>query len=100
MGAATSNAFWLSPDIRPDYQKDPIFDPQYGFDKPRVPRKMIATEEELNAANIPPENRDYCSHLLIKYFACREQKFPLTYFCKDERNAYSHCEYDEYVIIP
>lgn len=56
---------------------------------------MIATEEEMDMANIPPKSRDYCTHLFIKYKACRRQKFPGTFFCKPEKEEHDHCQFEE-----
>ena len=41
MGGMTSRAFWLEPDVRPDFETDPIFDPHLGFTKKRIPRSRF-----------------------------------------------------------
>lgn len=42
MGMVTSRALWMDPDVRPDYQTEPIFDAHYGFTKKRIPRSRFS----------------------------------------------------------
>ena len=56
---------------------------------------MIATQEEMESAKLPLEDRDYCAHLLIKYRACRADKAPWLYKCEHEKHEYLNCQYQE-----
>lgn len=56
---------------------------------------MIATEEEMQSAKLPLEDRDYCAHKLLQYRACRADVWPFAYKCGHERHEYLHCEYEE-----
>lgn len=56
---------------------------------------MKATQEELESAKIPLADRDYCSHLLLEYRACRADVWPFAYKCHHEKHAYLNCQYDE-----
>lgn len=56
---------------------------------------MIATEDEMRAAKIPVEDRDYCAHVLLKYQGCRADVYPFVYKCAHEKHEYLTCEYEE-----
>ncbi|XP_046995475.1 NADH dehydrogenase [ubiquinone] 1 beta subcomplex subunit 7 [Schistocerca americana] len=86
------------PQGTPQPMKEPSFDPLLGFPNGRKQRVMLATEEEMISAKIPPENRDYCAHLLIKYQACRADVWPWAYKCAHEKHAYMTCEFEDYVL--
>ncbi|XP_059046329.1 NADH dehydrogenase [ubiquinone] 1 beta subcomplex subunit 7-like [Achroia grisella] len=77
---------------------DPTFDPNVGFGYKRMERKMVACEEDLISARIPPKFRDYCAHLLLDYHVCRYKKMPLIYRCAHEKHAYISCEHQDYVL--
>ncbi|XP_052862378.1 NADH dehydrogenase [ubiquinone] 1 beta subcomplex subunit 7 [Anopheles cruzii] len=77
---------------------EPSFDPNLGFPHGRKARVMIATEEEMEAAKLPLENRDYCAHKLIQYRACRADVWPWAYKCAHEKHEYLNCEYDDYIL--
>jgi hypothetical protein len=69
------------PETSPDISHPPTFDPNYGFSEPRKvscihlansvnvlqERKMIATEDEMDAAKVPINYRDYCAHKYIAF---------------------------------
>ncbi|XP_034824941.1 NADH dehydrogenase [ubiquinone] 1 beta subcomplex subunit 7 [Maniola hyperantus] len=76
----------------------PTFEPQEGFDFDRKQREMIAKEEDLISARIPPKFRDYCAHYLLDYQVCRYQKMPMLYKCAHEKHAYLNCEHEDYVL--
>ncbi|CAG9560361.1 unnamed protein product [Danaus chrysippus] len=76
----------------------PTFDPQEGFSYERKPREMIAKEEDLISARIPPKYRDYCAHHLLEYQVCRYKNVPLMYKCAHEKHAYLNCEHQDYVM--
>uniref|UniRef100_A0A182NH91 NADH dehydrogenase [ubiquinone] 1 beta subcomplex subunit 7 n=1 Tax=Anopheles dirus TaxID=7168 RepID=A0A182NH91_9DIPT len=77
---------------------EPSFDPNLGFPNGRKERVMIATEEEMEAAKLPLEARDYCAHKLIQYRACRSDVWPWAYKCAHEKHEYLNCEYDDYIL--
>lgn len=60
---------------------------------------MIATEQEMEAAKIPLEDRDYCAHKLIAHRACRADVWPWAYKCAHAKHEYLNCEYEEYVFL-
>lgn len=76
----------------------PTFDSHVGFSYKRVPRKMIACEDDLMSAKVPPKYRDYCAHLLMNYLVCRYKNMPFLYRCAHEKHAYLNCEHEDYVI--
>ena len=57
---------------------------------------MIATEEELKAARIPPAWRDVCAHVLIKLNECRRENYYRMNKCQELRHEYEKCQYEEY----
>lgn len=56
---------------------------------------MVAREEELISARIPPERRDYCAHKLLDYQVCRYKNMPMLYKCAHEKHDYLNCEHQE-----
>ncbi|XP_045764212.1 NADH dehydrogenase [ubiquinone] 1 beta subcomplex subunit 7 [Maniola jurtina] len=81
------------------YMNDkPTFEHQEGFEFDRKQREMIAKEEDLISARIPPKFRDYCAHYLLDYQVCRYQKMPMLYKCAHEKHAYLNCEHEDYVL--
>ncbi|KAJ8040932.1 NADH dehydrogenase [ubiquinone] 1 beta subcomplex subunit 7 [Holothuria leucospilota] len=93
------SAYVTHSDTAPDMNNIPTFDPLYGFPDGRKEREMIATQEEMNAAMLPLDRRDYCAHLYIKYLACKQEN-PLGVHikCKHEKHEYDLCEYEDYVL--
>ncbi|CAO1431231.1 unnamed protein product [Diamesa serratosioi] len=94
------NGFSLAykPDVTPHPMKEPQFDSNFGFPNGRKERVMIATEEEMQSAKLPLEDRDYCAHKLLQYRACRADVWPFAYKCGHERHEYLHCEYEDYIL--
>lgn len=76
----------------------PTFETNKGFSSRRAPRKMIACEDDLKSARVPPQFRDYCAHLLMNYLVCRYKNMPFLYRCHHEKHAYLNCEHEDYVI--
>ena len=56
---------------------------------------MVATDEEMEAAGLTLEQRDYCAHKLIEFFTCRKEKFPYVAACKHLKHNYDTCQYEE-----
>ncbi|KAL0277076.1 UNVERIFIED_CONTAM: hypothetical protein PYX00_004483 [Menopon gallinae] len=89
---------WKKPEDLPDTDGKPSFNPQFGFDKPRKKRVMVATEEEMKAAQLPLDKRDYCAHLLINFESCRRTYWPFPVMCKPEKHMYLNCEHEDYIL--
>ncbi|OAO17062.1 NADH-ubiquinone oxidoreductase b18 [Blastocystis sp. ATCC 50177/Nand II] len=60
------------------------------------PPKMIATEEEMKAARIPPAWRDVCAHVLIKLNECRRDNYYRMNKCQELRHEYEKCQYEDH----
>merc|ERR1719393_483269 len=58
--------------------------------------EMKVTREEMKAARLPLEWRDYCAHILIPLNKCRIDHYYLPWTCTDLKHAYEKCQYDEY----
>ncbi|TRY74804.1 hypothetical protein TCAL_06393 [Tigriopus californicus] len=71
----------------------PTYDPNFGFDGKRKEMKMVATVEEMDAAKIPPQNRDFCAHLLIEYKKCIHLKPSV--MCSHDLHNWDLCQYDQ-----
>ena len=56
---------------------------------------MVATQEEMNAARLPLDRRDYCAHFLIDYYKCRHEAFPHLTLCNGKKHDYDVCEFEE-----
>ena len=56
---------------------------------------MVATQEEMEAAAVPMDKRDYCAHKYIKLMECHREKFPWASRCLPVKHEYEHCEYEE-----
>ncbi|CAH2239433.1 NADH dehydrogenase [ubiquinone] 1 beta subcomplex subunit 7 [Pararge aegeria] len=76
----------------------PTFEHQQGFNYERKQREMIAKEEDLISARIPPKYRDYCAHHLLDYQVCRYKNMPMLYKCAHEKHNYLNCEHEDYVL--
>mmetsp|Transcript_18512 Transcript_18512/g.39863 ORF Transcript_18512/g.39863 Transcript_18512/m.39863 type:complete len:110 (-) Transcript_18512:525-854(-) len=61
-----------------------------------APPEMKVTREQMKAAQLPINFRDYCAHLLIPLNDCRKKSFYWPFSCSDLRHAYEKCEFDEY----
>lgn len=85
-------------DIRPIPETEPKFDPLYGFENGRRERVPPVTEQELLAAKVPKQYRDYCAHYYLKWLECRRRNFPYFNKCVALDHAHSQCEFDDYVL--
>ncbi|XP_076353574.1 NADH dehydrogenase (ubiquinone) B18 subunit [Tachypleus tridentatus] len=92
------SANFMAEKPKPDYKNEPTFDPLYGFPNGRKERVMIATQEEMESAKLPLEDRDYCAHLLLKHLACRVDQFPFVFRCAHEKHQYLDCQHEDYVL--
>lgn len=101
MGDTISRGWGMKyhPDEWPDAQKQPTFDPQMGFPAPRKERQMEISWEEMEKAGLDYQERDFCAHILVKFYKCREQHAPLTsYMCGHIKHEYEACEYQDYIL--
>nr|XP_025044958.1 NADH dehydrogenase [ubiquinone] 1 beta subcomplex subunit 7 isoform X1 [Pelodiscus sinensis] len=96
MGAHLARRYLGGEDVEPDPLRMPSFDPGLGFEQ-RKERVMIATQQQMNEAQLPLEQRDYCAHYLIKLLKCKRDSFPNFLACKHERHDWDYCEHLEYV---
>ncbi|XP_008554187.1 NADH dehydrogenase [ubiquinone] 1 beta subcomplex subunit 7 [Microplitis demolitor] len=96
MGSAYS--LFMEPDVTPIGDTKPSFPTTYGFEEGRKPRVMIATEQEMTAAMIPAERRDYCAHHYLKLEQCRYDNVPWMIKCSAEKHAWDVCAYEDYVL--
>ncbi|CAG0919807.1 unnamed protein product [Notodromas monacha] len=88
----------LDPEYTPNQDEFTRIDPQYGFLEGRKPRVMVATVEEMDAAQIAPRNRDYCAHYLIRFKACKKRNFPFVTRCSHEKHDWDYCLYEDFVL--
>lgn len=63
---------------------------------------MVATQEEMSAAKVPLQFRDYCAHFYIDWLKCREPRlhnpFLLLGACKHEDHLHKDCLYQDTVL--
>ncbi|XP_051898146.1 NADH dehydrogenase [ubiquinone] 1 beta subcomplex subunit 7 [Pristis pectinata] len=97
MGAHLVRRYLTEPDVEPEPGSVPSFPPDLGFPERRK-REMIATQEEMNAAQLPLSQRDYCAHHLIKFLKCKRDMWPNFLECKHERHDWDKCEHEDYVM--
>ncbi|XP_069821212.1 NADH dehydrogenase [ubiquinone] 1 beta subcomplex subunit 7 [Dendropsophus ebraccatus] len=60
-------------------------------------RVMVATQEQMNMAQLPLKQRDYCAHHLIKYMKCKRDMWPNIFGCKHDRHEWEYCQHEDYV---
>ncbi|CAG9781869.1 unnamed protein product [Diatraea saccharalis] len=85
-------------DLDMEMNLQPTFDSNIGFKTRRTQRKMVACEEDLMSARVPPQYRDYCAHILLNYLVCRYKHMPFVYKCAHEKHNYMNCEQADYVL--
>lgn len=57
--------------------------------------EMVATQEQMNLAQLPVEQRDYCAQYLLKLMKCKRDNWPNFLACKHERHDWDYCEHQE-----
>ncbi|XP_010221977.1 PREDICTED: NADH dehydrogenase [ubiquinone] 1 beta subcomplex subunit 7, partial [Tinamus guttatus] len=79
------------------------------------PQLMVASAEQLAAAQVPLEQRDFCAHRLLLLMRCQRDAFPATPRCprerpgqrdafpatprcQRERHAWDLCQHHDYVM--
>nr|XP_014354524.1 PREDICTED: NADH dehydrogenase [ubiquinone] 1 beta subcomplex subunit 7 isoform X1 [Latimeria chalumnae] len=115
MGAHLGRRYITERDTEPDPLRPPTFDPQLGFpdrkergeDEESLGARgeggkvrgravvMIATQQQMNDAMLPLQQRDYCAHYLIKLMKCKRDNWPNFLACKHERHDWDYCEHQE-----
>uniref|UniRef100_A0A3P9MJD8 NADH dehydrogenase [ubiquinone] 1 beta subcomplex subunit 7 n=1 Tax=Oryzias latipes TaxID=8090 RepID=A0A3P9MJD8_ORYLA len=97
MGAHLVRRYVTETDTEPDPARKFEFDPVWGFPE-RKEREMVATQEHMNLAHLPLEQRDYCAHHLLKLMKCKRDNWPNFLACKHERHDWDYCEHQDYVM--
>ncbi|XP_006036541.1 NADH dehydrogenase [ubiquinone] 1 beta subcomplex subunit 7 [Alligator sinensis] len=97
MGAHLVRRYLGDAEVEPDPLRMPTFDPLYGLPERRE-RVMVATQEQMDAARLPLEQRDYCAHHLLRLMKCRRDYFPNPLACRAERHDWDYCEHLDYVM--
>ncbi|CAM4606365.1 NADH dehydrogenase [ubiquinone] 1 beta subcomplex subunit 7 [Lepidochelys kempii] len=97
MGAHLARRYLGGEDVEPDPLRMPSFDPGLGFAE-RKERVMVATQQQMNDAQLPLDQRDYCAHYLIKLMKCKRDNFPNFLACQHERHDWDYCEHLDYVM--
>ncbi|VCX36770.1 unnamed protein product [Gulo gulo] len=97
MGAHLVRRYVTDPSGEPDPQRMPTFPPDYGFPG-RKEREMVATQQQMNDAQLVLQQRDYCAHYLIRLLKCKRDSFPNFLACKHEQHDWEYCEHLDYVM--
>ncbi|KAM6218269.1 NADH dehydrogenase [ubiquinone] 1 beta subcomplex subunit 7 [Rhynchocyon petersi] len=96
MGAHLARRYVGDGSGEPDPLRMPTFDPNFGFPE-RKERVMVATQQQMNDAQLPLHLRDYCAHHLIRLLKCKRDTFPNFLACKHEQHDWEYCEHLDYV---
>ncbi|XP_052585221.1 NADH dehydrogenase [ubiquinone] 1 beta subcomplex subunit 7 [Peromyscus californicus insignis] len=96
MGAHLARRYVGDASVEPDPLQMPSFPPDYGFPE-RKERVMVATQQEMNDAQLTLQQRDYCAHYLIRLLKCKRDSFPNFLACKHEQHDWDYCEHLDYV---
>ncbi|CAO2611110.1 NADH dehydrogenase [ubiquinone] 1 beta subcomplex subunit 7 [Lemmus lemmus] len=120
MGAHLARRYVWDASVEPDPLQMPSFPPDYGFPERkergmllkllltlfqmicpwpgRAPISvMVATQQEMNDAQLTLQQRDYCAHYLIRLLKCKRDSFPNFLACKHEQHDWDYCEHLDYV---
>lgn len=57
--------------------------------------EMVATQQQMNDAQLVLQQRDYCAHYLIRLLKCKRDSFPNFLACKHEQHDWEYCEHLE-----
>ncbi|KAM9454283.1 NADH dehydrogenase [ubiquinone] 1 beta subcomplex subunit 7 [Clarias gariepinus] len=98
MGSHLVRSYITERDTSPDPKGPLQHEPQFGFTEERKERESVATQEQMNMAMLPLEQRDYCAHYLMKLMKCKRDNFPNFLACKHERHDWDYCEHQDYVM--
>ncbi|KAL6481988.1 hypothetical protein MHYP_G00100680 [Metynnis hypsauchen] len=98
MGAHLARSYITERDSAPDPRKPSEHESQFGFQEERSERVPVASQEQMNLAMLPVEQRDYCAHHLLKLMKCKRDNFPNFLACRHERHDWDYCEHQDYVM--
>lgn len=56
---------------------------------------MKVSEEDMIAAKIPLDQRDYCVHKYMELHECKRIHYPFMLKCAHERHEYQRCQAEE-----
>ncbi|KAM9244225.1 NADH dehydrogenase [ubiquinone] 1 beta subcomplex subunit 7 [Dugong dugon] len=96
MGAHLARRYVGDSSGEPDPLRMPTFPPDYGIPG-RKEREMVATQQQMNDAQLVLQQRDYCAHYLIRLLKCKRDSFPNFLACKHEQHDWDYCEHLDYV---
>ncbi|XP_068778902.1 NADH dehydrogenase [ubiquinone] 1 beta subcomplex subunit 7 [Struthio camelus] len=97
MGAHLARRYLGEAEAEPDPLRMPSFPPALGLPQRRE-RASVATAEQLAAARLPLEQRDYCAHRLVALLRCQRDAFPRVPRCRPQRHAWDACQHRDYVM--
>ncbi|KAK2506549.1 hypothetical protein MC885_015301 [Smutsia gigantea] len=96
MGAHLGRRYLGDASVEPDPLRMPTYPPDFGFPE-RKEREMVATQQQMNDAQLVLQQRDYCAHYLIRLLQCKRDSFPNFLACKHEQHDWDYCEHLDYV---
>uniref|UniRef100_A0A4X2LYN6 NADH dehydrogenase [ubiquinone] 1 beta subcomplex subunit 7 n=1 Tax=Vombatus ursinus TaxID=29139 RepID=A0A4X2LYN6_VOMUR len=96
MGAHLTRCYLGDAEVEPDPLHMPTFPSDYGF-QGRKERVMVATQREMNDAQLLLQQRDYCAHHLIRLLKCKPDCFPNFLACGREKHIWDLCEHRDHV---
>lgn len=56
---------------------------------------MKMSEEDMIAAKIPREKRDFCAHKLMELHDCKRIHYPFMLKCAHKKHEYNECQFEE-----
>ncbi|EFN76720.1 NADH dehydrogenase [ubiquinone] 1 beta subcomplex subunit 7 [Harpegnathos saltator] len=59
---------------------------------------MLVSEEDMIAAKIPLNKRDFCAHKYMDLLECQRHHYPFMLKCAHEKHEYHHCLADDAVL--
>jgi len=57
--------------------------------------EMKISEEDMMAAKIPRNRRDFCAHKYVELNDCKRLHYPFMLKCAHERHEYNRCHFEE-----
>lgn len=66
-----------------------VYDVSAGF------TEMPVSEEDMMAAKIPLDRRDYCAHKYLELHECKRRHYPFMIKCAHEVHEYNACHVEE-----
>ncbi|XP_056366540.1 NADH dehydrogenase [ubiquinone] 1 beta subcomplex subunit 7 [Oenanthe melanoleuca] len=97
MGAHLARRYLWDAEGEPDPLHMPSFPAELGLPR-RQPRAAVASAAQLAQGRVPLEQRDYCSHHLLRLLRCHRDNFPVPWGCHRLRHAWDACQHEDYVM--